>query len=269
MSNFVKILQENIPDLVAKFGQLVRNGRLSASYIFSGLDEDLKLSAAKYLTAILNCQEDGDYPCGMCSVCQMIEDSRYYGFYILDGQEESASTIKIETVRDMQTKVRHNRPDNWLVIYLPRSQRLTTNAANSLLKILEDTPDRVLFIFSVPTPYFLISTIRSRSQNINMGSMRLANKEEMLFSNITVDNYLHFIENNTISDVLIEIEKSKVNRQDLRSSLNGLLQYLATNKAGHQQIMKLIMKHIKFLDRPVNPQTTLFLLSKELKGQIC
>ena len=127
--------------------------------IEGGLSYD-RLEIGKYWCALVNCPMDPG-PCFECNLCKGVLNENFPDMAILDGGEES---IKIEQVRIIhRDRDILPREGKYRIFLFNESQNLTLQAANSLLKVLEEPKDKNLFVLLVPQRTLLLPTIISRS----------------------------------------------------------------------------------------------------------
>ena len=146
--------------------RIVASGKLPQAFLFAGPKGTGKTSAARIIAKILNCEKSGkrlNEPCGRCNQCISIsEDSN------LDVVEmDAASHRGIDDVRALREAVALAPAKAKNKIYIiDEVHMLTTEAANALLKTLEEPPAHVYFILATTNPEKLIETIRSRTTNL-------------------------------------------------------------------------------------------------------
>jgi DNA polymerase-3 subunit gamma/tau len=140
----------------------VRTGSPGHAYLFSGPRGTGKTSTARILAKALNCTapEDGE-PCGRCSSCVEIAEGRSLDVIELD----AASNRGIDAMRDLVARVALGTAGRWKVYIVDEVHMLTTEAANTLLKTLEEPPAHVVFILATTEPQKVLPTIRSRTQS--------------------------------------------------------------------------------------------------------
>lgn len=118
-----------------------------------------RFSVALWHAARLNCPE-GRPPCLHCPACLQIGANLFHDLYVLDGREGS---IKIETVRELRTILGEApRGDGKRVVILAEAQSLGVEAANALLKSLEEPRPGVCFLLLAPQRERLLPTLVSR-----------------------------------------------------------------------------------------------------------
>ncbi|MGE3063455.1 MAG: DNA polymerase III subunit gamma/tau [bacterium] len=143
----------------------VKNKRIPHAMLFSGPRGVGKTTAARILAMAMNCQnpEEGE-PCLKCSSCRDIIDGRDIDVIEIDG----ASNRGIDEVRDLREKAKYvTVSGNYKIFIIDEVHMLTKEAFNALLKILEEPPEHVKFIFATTEPYNVIPTILSRCQRFD------------------------------------------------------------------------------------------------------
>ncbi|MDD5225141.1 MAG: DNA polymerase III subunit delta' [bacterium] len=142
------------------------NGRLAAAYLFTGPEGVGRREVARALAKAVSCPEGkgrGDF-CDVCSVCRRIDSGNFPEVTFYRPEE---GTIKIEKIRELSKFLfYHPGEGTRRVIVIDGAEKLTPQAANSLLKILEEPPGGAIFILIAPGPEGLLPTIVSRCQRV-------------------------------------------------------------------------------------------------------
>jgi len=140
----------------------VRGGHVAHAYLFSGPRGTGKTSTARILAKALNCAapEDGE-PCGACESCQSITVGTSFDVHELD----AASNNGVDAMRDLVARASLATPGRWKVYIVDEVHMLSTAASNTLLKTLEEPPDRVIFVLATTDPQKVLPTLRSRTQH--------------------------------------------------------------------------------------------------------
>ena len=139
--------------------------RVNHAYLFSGPRGCGKTTSARILARCLNCKEGPtDTPCGKCDSC--IELSRG-GPGSLDVVEiDAASHNGVDDARDLRERaIFAPARDRYKIFILDEAHMVTPQGFNALLKIVEEPPEHVKFIFATTEPEKVIGTIRSRTHH--------------------------------------------------------------------------------------------------------
>jgi DNA polymerase-3 subunit gamma/tau len=143
----------------------LESGKIHHAYLFSGPRGCGKTSSARIMARSLNC-EKGPTP-NPCGACQSCKDLVANGPGSLDVIELDAATHGlVDDARDLRDKAFFAPVSSRYKIYIiDEAHQLGPGAANALLKVVEEPPAHVLFIFATTEPDKLISTIRSRTHH--------------------------------------------------------------------------------------------------------
>jgi DNA polymerase III subunit gamma/tau len=143
----------------------LESGRTHHAYLFSGPRGCGKTSSARIMARSLNC-EKGPTP-NPCGECQSCKDLVANGPGSLDVIELDAATHGlVDDARDLRDKAFFAPVQSRYKIYIiDEAHQLGPGAANALLKVVEEPPAHVIFIFATTEPDKLIATIRSRTHH--------------------------------------------------------------------------------------------------------
>ncbi|WP_248762955.1 DNA polymerase III subunit gamma and tau [Pseudarthrobacter sp. SSS035] len=143
----------------------LRKNRVNHAYLFSGPRGCGKTTSARILARCLNCaQGPTDTPCGTCPSC--IELARG-GSGSLDVIEiDAASHGGVDDARDLRERATYAPVrDRYKIFIIDEAHMVTSAGFNALLKIVEEPPEHIKFIFATTEPDKVIGTIRSRTHH--------------------------------------------------------------------------------------------------------
>jgi DNA polymerase III subunit gamma/tau len=162
-SSFGEVIgQEHVTEPLSN---ALESGKIHHAYLFSGPRGCGKTSSARIMARSLNCEKGPTpHPCGECQSCK---DLVANGPGSIDVMELDAATHGlVDDARDLRDKAFFASVQSRYKIYIiDEAHQLGPGAANALLKVVEEPPPHVLFIFATTEPDKLISTIRSRTHH--------------------------------------------------------------------------------------------------------
>ncbi|MFH8249273.1 DNA polymerase III subunit gamma and tau [Microbacterium sp. B2969] len=143
----------------------LRSDRVGHAYLFSGPRGCGKTTSARILARCLNCAEGPtDVPCGKCESC--IELGRGGGGSLDVVEIDAASHNGVDDARDLRERaIFAPARDRFKIFILDEAHMVTPQGFNALLKLVEEPPDHVKFIFATTEPEKVIGTIRSRTHH--------------------------------------------------------------------------------------------------------
>ena len=165
--NFAEVIGQD--HVTAPLRQALRSGQVNHAYLFSGPRGCGKTTSARILARILNCAQNTeenptDTPCGVCESC--VELARG-GPGSLDVVEiDAASHGGVDDARELRERATFAPArDRYKVFILDEAHMVSNQGFNALLKIVEEPPPHIKFIFATTEPDKVIGTIRSRTHH--------------------------------------------------------------------------------------------------------
>ena len=161
--------------------QSLAKGRVAHAYLFTGLPQIGKRTLAQTLAQALNCTGSRP-PCGQCRSCQKVEKATHPDVRVIEGQGAGGS-IKIDQVRAIKREAMLSPYEGRYRVYILRHVDMASlEAANSLLKILEEPPEHVVLVLTAVQPELLPATVVSRCQQLDLRPVPFALLESVLRS---------------------------------------------------------------------------------------
>lgn len=140
-------------------------GRINHAYLFSGPRGCGKTSSARIMARSLNCEQGPtSTPCGVCDSCVSLAPG---GPGNLDVTElDAASHNGVEDMRELRDRAYYAPAESrYRIFIIDEAHMISASGANTLLKVVEEPPEHVIFIFATTEPEKIIGTIRSRTHH--------------------------------------------------------------------------------------------------------
>lgn len=151
----------------------ISQGTISQAYLFAGPRGSGKTTIARLFAKSINCQnrKEGEFePCNHCASCLEIMEGRSMDIVEID----AASHRGIDEIRELKEGARISpTKSKYKVFIIDEAHQLTKEAANALLKILEEPPSHVIFILATTEIHKMIPTIISRCQRFDFRKLTL------------------------------------------------------------------------------------------------
>ena len=140
-------------------------GRVNHAYLFSGPRGCGKTSSARILARSLNCaQGPTPTPCGVCNSCRELAPNGPGSIDVIE--IDAASHNGVDDARDLRERAYYSPArDRYKVYIIDEAHMVTSHAFNALLKVVEEPPDHLVFIFATTEPDKVLQTIRSRTHH--------------------------------------------------------------------------------------------------------
>ncbi|NOZ87621.1 MAG: DNA polymerase III subunit gamma/tau [Deltaproteobacteria bacterium] len=150
----------------------IKNNRIVQAFLFTGVRGVGKTTIARILAKALNCQSaegPSEEPCGECTACREIGNGSAVDVQEIDG----ASNNSVDDVRNLRENAQYMPSSlRYKVFIIDEVHMLSRSAFNALLKILEEPPAHVIFMFATTDPQKIPVTILSRCQRYDLKRLK-------------------------------------------------------------------------------------------------
>ncbi len=145
--------------------QALRTGRVGHAYLFSGPRGCGKTTSARILARCLNCEQGPTpTPCGTCDSCVALARGGSGSVDVIE--IDAASHGGVDDARDLRERASYGPAQSRFKVYfIDEAHMVTPQGFNALLKIVEEPPEHVKFVFATTEPEKVIGTIRSRTHH--------------------------------------------------------------------------------------------------------
>lgn len=246
-------LQALQPQVFSYFQAVLTQDRLAHAYLFSG--DFASFDMAIFLSQTIFCQEKAEQlPCGICRSCRLIEQGEFSDVTVIAPQ---GNLIKTETVRELvKDFAQSGFESNQQVFIIRDAEKMHPNAANSLLKVIEEPQSDIRIFLLTNQEEAVLATIKSRTQIVafpkNQVALERVLEEEGLLKNQAVilaqlvssmDEARQLAQNKSFLDLLTSSRKfvdSLLSKPDRSYLQVGQIVLLATEKVDQSRVFELI-----------------------------
>ena len=162
-------------EIIEKLKNALRSGRIANAYIFSGPKDIGKEFVAMNFAKALNClssDRSSEDSCDKCISCRKIDDGNHADVMVI---RPEGTRLKINQMRSLQRQGSYRAMEgNYKVYIITEAEKMTAEAANSMLRTLEEPPGAMVLILLTSIYSALLPTIRSRCQSLKFSLVPLA-----------------------------------------------------------------------------------------------
>ena len=174
---------------IAHLEQAISTGKVSHAYIFSGEKGTGKKTLADAFAMALQCESDGEQPCGRCHSCRQAESGNHPDIIYI--RHDKPASIGVEDIRDQLTGDIQIRPYNgkYKIYIVPEAEKMTVQAQNAILKTIEEPPEYAVIILLTANDQSFLDTIRSRCVTLNLKPVPDEQVQAYLMEHLQVPDY--------------------------------------------------------------------------------
>lgn len=213
----------------------VESDRISHAYLFSGTRGTGKTTLAKIMARAVNCEHPvNGNPCNQCPACLAALRGASPNVIEID----AASNNGIESIRMIQEEVRYRPAEGRYKVYIiDEAHMLTPQAANALLKTLEEPPEYIIFILATTELHKIPITVRSRCQRYDVRRipmdkiaerLRLIMDSEGIEAEEAAVSYLSYLGDGSLRDAISLLEQARAYFFDRKLTYEDLLDVLGS-----------------------------------------
>ncbi len=165
--NVQNYLEKHQSILYRTFLNALETGNVSHAYLISGQTGSPLLEVAKFLGKSLVCENPTPFACGNCYNCIRVDDNNYPDFIVIDGEEGSIKIGEITNI-EAQFELKSFESKGIIVYIINLVEKMTTQAINAMLKLLEEPKDNVYAFLTTQNENNVLPTIVSRCQSLKL-----------------------------------------------------------------------------------------------------
>ncbi|PIU42123.1 MAG: DNA polymerase III subunit delta' [Candidatus Omnitrophica bacterium CG07_land_8_20_14_0_80_42_15] len=158
----------------------IERGSVAHAYLFVGIDGIGKGLVASTFAKTLNCESRQKDPCDICASCRKIDNKNHPDVFRII-PDEGGKTIKIDTIRALEERISFKPYEaNWKVVIIEDAHLMTAEAANSILKTLEEPSPQSVIILTTSNISGIFQTVISRCQIVKFAPLSFDIVENIL-----------------------------------------------------------------------------------------
>lgn len=187
MGNFNDIIGQD--HLKEHFKKAIASGNVAHAYLINGELRSGKEYVAKIFAQALQCQGEGEKPCGKCIACRQMEENAHPDVKYIG--HERPNSIGIDDVREQIVEDVMIKPAKgpYKIYIMNEAEKMTAAAQNAILKTIEEPPAYAIFLLLTTSVEELLPTILSRCVNLSMRPVADELLKDFLMTEMKVPDY--------------------------------------------------------------------------------
>lgn len=235
--------------------KVLKHHKIAHAYLFHGPLGSGRFEAAQYFAKALLCLKHDGTPCMHCLSCRKFDHHNHPDFIVV---EPDGQSIKIEQVKHLQHELSFRNEANSSKVYvIKRAETLTVQAANSLLKMLEEPLPNIIAILLTNNRQAILPTIRSRVQMLTFAVQSPYERAELLVQD-GVAKPLALLSAQMTANVVAA--KELVEQQSFAEKRNVMIQLGKDSLTNFQLALNNFQAHIQKQEVFAEPKSLLTML---------
>lgn len=234
--------------VLERFKKLSASTRMAHAYLFVGPKEAGKTQTALAVAQLVNCEAESK-PCGVCPSCKKILQGNHPDVMIIDGEEGS---IKIDQIRLLLSRLQLKAFEAKIKVFIIRNvEQMTLEAANSLLKTLEEPASNTLMILTTAMAEFNLDTIRSRCHIVKFFPVSVNRLQEALDSSRETAHFLTVYTDGCLGQARNLVEKDFIDYKNqiiegfLNKSNEEFLKKISSEKEVAKEALHILLSVVR------------------------
>lgn len=176
-------------DVIGHLQNAMKLEKISHAYIFNGEKGSGKKTIANIFAKALQCDGDGEKPCGTCHSCKQAESGNHPDIIVVT--HDKPNTISVDDIREQVVNDVSVRPysSQYKVYIIPEAEKMNVQAQNALLKTIEEPPEYVVIILLTSNAASFLPTILSRCVVLNMKPVPEEQVRKYLMEHVQIPDY--------------------------------------------------------------------------------
>jgi len=187
MADFKDIIGQE--QIVTHFRSAIASGKIAHAYIINGERSSGKEFVANVFATALQCESDGEKPCGECHSCKQAMTKNHPD--IINVRHDKPNTIGVDDIRSKINNDIAIKPYSspYKIYIMNESEKMTVQAQNALLKTLEEPPAYAVILLLTTNLDTLLPTVLSRCVTLNMRPVKDELVKQYLMNEVHVPEY--------------------------------------------------------------------------------
>jgi len=240
--------------VMQRFRHLTANRRLAHAYLLVGPQDSGKTQTALALAQLVNCESESQQPCGECAACRKIASGNHPDVHVIGNDE--MDSIKIEDIRFLLSRAHLMAYEARHKVFIIRNiELMTLEAANSLLKTLEEPAGSTLMLLTTSVPEANLDTIKSRCHIVTFFPSSVNRIAKLLMDEGVKGQDAHFLASfsegclgktrKLIKQEIILLRRKVLDEMLLNRQNDNFIKEISSNPYEASQVLQLLLSFFR------------------------